>query len=256
MSSIDQLFSLQGRQALVTGGSSGLGAEIAKALAAAGAEVLLVARRQERLDAVKALIEEAGGTAVTVAADISDDAGLDLVVRHARSREKHVDILVNAAGLNARKPPEELTRAEWDATVHLNLTVPFFLARELIEPMTRAGWGRVINIASLQSVRAFPNSTPYGASKGGVVQLTRAMAEAWSGRGVCCNAIAPGLFPTELTEALYANPEMVEAMAAKTCVGRNGELPDIWGLAIFLASPASAFITGQTVFIDGGLTAK
>lgn len=256
MALLDDLFSLKGKSALVTGGSAGLGAEMGYALAMAGARVLLVARRQDKLDAVKARIEAAGGEVETLAADIADDAGLARVVGHARDADDHVNIVVNAAGLNPRKPAEELSRAEWDATMHLNLGVPFFLARELIAPMKEAGWGRVINIASLQSVRAFPNSAPYGASKGGVVQMTRAMAEAWSADGICCNAIAPGLFPTELTTALYENPDLVAQMAAKTCCGRNGQLPDIHGLVVFLASPAAAFITGQTIFLDGGLTAK
>ncbi|MEX0730998.1 MAG: SDR family oxidoreductase [Aquisalimonadaceae bacterium] len=256
MTSLQDLFSLQGRCALVTGGSSGLGAEMATALANAGARVLLVARRPDALEKVKARIERDGGVAETIAADISTDDGLAQVVSRARALGQHVDILINAAGINPRKPALELTREEWDATLHLNLSVPFFLARELVEPMMEAGWGRIINIGSLQSVRAFPDSAPYGASKGGVVQLTRAMAEAWSARGVCCNAIAPGLFPTELTQALYKNSEAVAQMATKTCCGRNGELSDAWGLAVFLASPASAFITGQTIYLDGGLTAK
>jgi gluconate 5-dehydrogenase len=112
-----------------------------------------------------------------------------------------------------------------------------------------------VNIASLQSVRAFPNSAPYGASKGGVMQLTRAMAEAWSRHGITCNAIAPGLFRTPLTQALYANPKVAQAMAERTMIGRNGEVPDIHGAAVFLASDASAFVTGQTLFVDGGYTA-
>lgn len=256
MANLKELFSLHGRYALVTGGSSGLGAEMATALAMAGASVLLVARGVDGLEKVRARIEEAGGQADFIAADIGTDAGFERVVARARSLDHHVDIIINAAGINIRKPPSELSREEWDATLNLNLTVPFFLVRELVEPMMAAGWGRVINIGSLQSVRAFPNSAPYGASKGGIVQLTRAMAEAWSARGVCCNAIAPGLFPTALTKAFYDNPEALAQMAARTCCGRNGELSDVWGLATFLSSPASAFITGQTIFLDGGLTAK
>lgn len=256
MHKVEDLFSLKGRLALVTGGSSGLGAEIARALSAAGAEILLVARRAPQLDQVRARIEHQGGNADRVVADINTEAGLDEVVAKARSLDRHVDILVNAAGVNYRKPPDKLTRAEWDATVNLNLTVPFFLARDLAEPMMASGWGRIINIGSLQSVRALPDSAPYGASKGGIVQLTRSMAEAWSANGVCCNAIAPGLFPTELTQTFYQNPEAVARMAAKTCCGRNGELADLWGLSIFLASPAASFLTGQTIFLDGGITAK
>ena len=122
--------------------------------------------------------------------------------------------------------------------------------------MAERGWGRIINIASLQSTRAFPDSAPYGAAKGGVLQLTRATAEAWSPRGVTCNAIAPGFFPTALTAPVFADPQRAARNAAQTAIGRNGILPDLWGAAIFLSSDASAYVTGQTLHVDGGFTAK
>ena len=122
--------------------------------------------------------------------------------------------------------------------------------------MAERGWGRIINIASLQSYRAFPNSAPYGAGKGGIVQLTRAIAQAWSARGINCNAIGPGFFPTALTAPVFANAELVQHHAEQTCIGRNGALTDLYGLSVFLASDASAYITGQTIMIDGGFTAK
>ena len=138
----------------------------------------------------------------------------------------------------------------------MNLAVPFFLARALVPAMAEKGWGRVINIASLQTTRAFANGLVYGASKGGVGQLTRAMAEAWSGQGIACNAIAPGFFPTELTAALFDDPSTTDGLAARTAIGRNGRLEDLDGVTVFLASPASDYITGQVINVDGGFTAK
>ena len=134
--------------------------------------------------------------------------------------------------------------------------MPFFLARELVLAMKVNGWGRIINIASLQSSRAFPNGLAYGASKGGISQLTRAMAEAWSRHGITCNAMAPGFFPTELTAPVYEDPDQLDKLAAQTAIGRNGELSDVDGLTVFLASPASDYLTGQVVPLDGGFTAK
>ena len=138
----------------------------------------------------------------------------------------------------------------------VNLAAPFFVTRALAPAMKAKGWGRIINIASLQSVRAFNNSGPYGASKGGVMQLTRATAEYWSAFGVTCNAIAPGFFNTPLTAAVFGDVAKAQKSADATMIGRNGELPDLYGTAIFLASNASAYVTGQTIFVDGGFSAK
>ena len=149
----------------------------------------------------------------------------------------------------------EVTEQDWDATLKLNLDAPFFLAQILAPAMIAGAWGRIINIASLQSVRAFANSGPYGASKSAIMQLTRAQAEAWSRHGVNANAIAPGFFSTALTAPVASDPARWEQMAARTFVGRNGELRDLWGAAVFLASHASDYITGQTIFVDGGFSA-
>ncbi len=249
-------FSLTGQVALVTGASSGIGRRMADALASAGAAVVLVARTEARLADAKTEIENAGGTAVTVAADLMDRDIIDDLYGEARRPFGAPTILVNAAGVNLRESWADVTPESWDHTIHLNLTVPFFLSRACVRGMIDKGFGRIINIASLQSYRAFANSMPYGASKGGIVQLTRAMAEAWSKDGINANAIAPGFFPTELSAAVFANEELSAHNARMTAIGRNGELEDLDGVTVFLASPASAYITGATIPVDGGFTAK
>ncbi len=249
-------FRLDGKVALVTGASSGIGRRQALALASAGAAVVLLGRRAEQLDAAVAEIAAAGGRAAPLAADLGDRQRLAQIAAAAGEAFGAVDILINAAGVNLRQPAEEITLQSWDATLNLNLAVPFFLARELEPAMRQRGWGRVINLASLQSSRAFANGLAYGASKGGIAQLTRAMAEAWSRHGIACNAIAPGFFPTELTAPVYGQPELLDKLAAQTAIGRNGELADLDGLTVFLASPAADYITGQVIALDGGFTAK
>ena len=250
------MFDLNGKVALVTGAGSGIGKRQSLALARAGASVVLLGRRQALLDSTAAEIEAIGGKAASLPADLSDRAGLTEIASLAADPFGSIDILINAAGINLRQPVDEITLESWDQTLNLNLAVPFFLARELIPAMQSKGWGRVINIASLQSSRAFANSLPYGASKGGVAQLTRAMAETWSSKGINCNAIAPGFFQTELTASLYEDPDKVKQLAAKTAIGRNGELADIDGITVFLASAGSDYITGQVIHLDGGFTAK
>lgn len=256
MSIIEELFSLQGRVALITGASSGIGRGLGQALAAAGAKLILVARRIDRLDETAQSIRRAGGEAACIETDLTDRRQLARCIERAPAPFGAPDILVNAAGINLRRAALEVSEEDWDKTLEINLTVPFRLAQGLVPGMQAKGWGRIINIASLQSVRAFPNSIAYGASKGGVVQLTRAMAEAWSGSGITCNAIAPGYIPTELTASITANPAAVADLAARTPVGRVGRVEDLHGAALFLASPASAYVSGQTLFVDGGFTAR
>lgn len=253
---MNELFSLAGKTALVTGGTSGIGRRQGFALARAGAAVVLLGRREAQLQEAVGEIEAIGGRAATLPADLGDRGQLATIADNAARPFGPVDILINAAGVNLRQPVDEITLDNWDMTLNLNLAVPFFLARELVPAMQQRGWGRIINIASLQSSRAFPNSIPYGASKGGVSQLTRAMAEAWSRHGITCNAIAPGFFPTELTAPVYENPGLLDKLAAQTAIGRNGALADLDGLTQFLAAPASDYITGQVIYIDGGFTAK
>lgn len=250
-------FDLTGEVALCTGATSGIGRRMAWALSQAGADVILVGRRQKQLDAAKAQIESAArGHAACVTADLSEVPDFASLVKDAGRLFGGPTVLVNAAGVNFREAPEDITPESWDQTLKLNLTVPFFLARACIPAMRTAKHGSIINIASLQSTRAFPNSSAYGASKGGIAQLTRAMAESWSADGITANAIAPGFFPTELTEAVFADPERASHNAQQTAIGRNGKLEDLDGLTVFLASEASRYITGQVINVDGGFTAK
>jgi len=258
MSAILDQFSLAGKSVVVTGASSGIGRAMAGFLADAGAHVVLVARRENELSVAAAEINAAGGEAAYVVADLGQREQLPEVAAQCKSMIKagHVGGVVNAAGLNLREPPEAITIDSWDATLNLNLAAPFFFTREFVDDMREHNYGRVINIASMQSTRAFANGLPYGASKGGICQLTRAMAEAWSRFGICCNALAPGFFPTELTAPVFDDPASRERFAQQTAIGRNGELEDLAGATIFFASPASAYITGQTLAVDGGFTAK
>ncbi len=249
----NRLFSVEGRVAVVTGASSGLGKTIASALAQAGAKVVGLARRADQLDAWAA---QSGGETATLAIDLSDPAAMAEVARQAAAPFGPADILVNAAGINTRQAADEVTLAGWRTTIDLNLAVPFFLAQAMTPAMTSKGWGRIVNFASLQSCRAFPGGLAYGASKGGIAQLTRAMAEAWSPAGITANALAPGFFPTELTGPVFDDPARAARNAAQTCAGRNGALADIVGPALFLCSDASAYVTGQILFVDGGFTAK
>ena len=275
-----QLFSLQGHTALVTGAGSGLGKYMAHALLHAGANLILVGRTLDRLEAsadeIFLSLKQQGGhlaydsapaarsahrdpdqnkRIACIAFDVSELKTLPELAQKASQPFGAPDILVNAAGLNPRKPWNELTPEIWEYTLRLNLSAPFFLAQALVPEMMRQGWGRII--ASLQSSRAFPNGLPYGASKGGIAQLTRGMAEAWSrpGTGITANAIAPGFFKTQLTAPLFDKPEVVEALARQTTMNRVGFAEDIQGLTMFLASPASGYITGQVIHIDGGWTA-
>ncbi len=258
MSFVDGLFSLKGKVAIVTGASSGIGRAVALALSRAGASVVHVARGEDELKAAVAEVLASGGQAAYAAGDVIRINALPGLVTASCAFFGPPDILVNAAGVNPRKPWQEVTPEIWQDTLTLNLGTPFFLAKLLIPDMQKKRWGRIINIASLQSVRAFPNGLPYGTSKGGVIQLTRSMAEAWSGSasGITCNAIAPGFFKTGLTAPLFEDNTVIDALARQTIIGRNGIFEDLDGLTIFLASSASGYITGQTIFLDGGWSAK
>jgi gluconate 5-dehydrogenase len=239
------LFSLEGRVALVTGGSSGIGHAIARALALAGARVVLLARREDPLDRAVLALQAAGGDAAWVSADLADRAA---VLRGAAAAAERF-------GENIRPPLGELTTADWDTLMAVNLSAPFLLGQRFGPAMAARGWGRILNIASQQAVRAFGNSGGYGAAKAGLAGLTRSQSEAWARQGVCCNTIVPGFVATPLTAEVAADPIRSAALAARTMIGRNGEPADFEGVAVFLASRASEYVTGQMIFVDGGLSA-
>ncbi len=250
------MFDLAGRRAVVTGGNSGIGETMALALGRAGAKVLLVARRAAELQAAAERLRREGIAADALAADLAALPNLQAMAIQAEQALGGVDILVNAAGVNLRQPFAEVTPEAWQVQLALHLGAPFFLTQALAPGMRSRRWGRILNIASLQSFRAFANSAPYGAGKGGIVQLTRAIAQAWSPHGITCNAIGPGFFPTALTAQVFADDALAQHHAAQTCIGRNGALDDLHGATVFLCSDASAYITGQTLMVDGGYTAR
>jgi gluconate 5-dehydrogenase len=247
------MFGLTGRVAVVTGGSSGIGRGIAAALAGAGASVVLVARREPGLRETAAELEAGGARAAYVIADLGERAQVRRAGDEAAEAFGEPDILVNCAGINLRPPMDELDEPVWDQTIAVNLDAPFLLGQRFGPGMAERGHGRIINIASQQSFRAFGNSGAYGAAKSGLVALTRSQAEAWSPRGVCCNALVPGFVVTPL--ATHIPAERHAEMAARTLIGRNGEPGDFAGAAVFLSSAGSSYLTGQAIFVDGGFSA-
>lgn len=244
------LFDLSGKVAIVTGASSGLGRQGALALARHGAKVVAVARRAEPLETLES------ENIAAVPGDVADRKGIEALVNRVAAPFGMPDILAHAAGLNLRELADDVSDASWDATLAVNLTAPFTLAQKLVPTMKERGWGRIVLYASVQSIRAFPAGIAYGASKGGVVQLARAMAEAWSPHGINANALGPGFFETELTQAVFADPARAARNAAQTCIRRNGEEGDLDGPLVFLCSEASGFVTGQLLMADGGFTSK
>jgi len=251
---LDELFSLAGLVALVTGGSSGIGQAIATALARAGAQVVLLARGEPGLDAAAAAIRSAGGQVAWVRADLADRAATLAAAEQVVTPFGEPDIVVNAAGVNLRPPLGELTTGQWDETMAVNLTAPFLLGQRFGPVMAQRSWGRLINVASQQSFRAFGNSGGYGASKAGLAGLTRSQSEAWAARGVCCNAVTPGFVATPLTAAVASDPVRSATLAARTMIGRNGAPADFAGIAVYLASRASDYVTGQLICVDGGFS--
>ncbi len=255
MSFLAELFSLDGQVAVVTGASSGIGAEMARALALAGARVVLVARDASRLGETADRLRAAGGEAAWVSADLAERPEVQRAADVAAAAFGPPDILVNCAGVNLRPPLAELSTTDWDLTMAVNLTAPFLLGQRFGPLMAARGRGRIINVTSQQAQRAFANSGGYGASKGGLAALTRSQSEAWARSGVCCNSVCPGFVATRLNAHIASDPERMTALAARTMVGRNGQPADFAGVAVFLASRASDYVTGQTLYVDGGFSA-
>ncbi|MFC4591529.1 SDR family NAD(P)-dependent oxidoreductase [Sphaerisporangium corydalis] len=248
------LFSLSGRTALVTGGSSGIGYAMAEAIGRAGAAVVIVARRRAELAASLSTLREHGVRADAISADLGDAAGLQRVIDEAASPFGEIDILVNAAGNNIRRPMGELTGEDYATTMRVNITAPYTLGQHFGPRMAARGWGRIINIGSQQSISAFGDSGAYGVSKAAVAGLSRSQAEAWSRDGVCANTVIPGFVLTPLTAPAQAVPGRVEALAARSMLGRNGLPADFTGIAVLLAGDGAAYITGQAICVDGGFS--
>ena len=245
-------FKLDGRAAIVTGASRGLGRAIAEGLAEAGADVLLVATNEKFLGEAAAAIRKLGRRAETVAGDVADETVQDRVVARAIEAFGRIDILVNAAGTQERHPAEDFPAQAFDRILDVNLRSMFFLSQRVGRAMIPRRSGKIINVASVQSELSGRNIAPYTISKGGVRQLTKALASEWSRHGIRVNAIGPGYFRTDMTEAIWQDETRRAQTLARIPAGRWGDPADLKGIAVFLASPASDYMTGQVVYVDGG----
>ncbi|MDR6865571.1 gluconate 5-dehydrogenase [Microbacterium resistens] len=249
---LSELFSLSGLTAVVTGGSSGIGRGIATALARSGASVVILARAAERIDETIAGLP--GCEVAGVVGDLGTRDGILAAAEAAAEPFGEPDIVVGSAGINLRPPFDEITMDDWDRTMTVNLEAPFLFGQRFGPGMARRGFGRMIHISSQQAHRAFVTSGAYGVSKGGLESLMRSQAEAWSARGVTSNTLVPGFVLTPLNARLQEDPARVQELAARTMVGRNGLPTDFAGAAVFLAGRSSGYVTGQSIFIDGGLS--
>lgn len=248
-------FSPEGKVALVTGGGRGLGKAIALALAQAGADVAIASRTQKELENTAEKIVAEGCKALPIVADVSRLEDVNRMVEEVTRWQGKLDVLVNAAGVNRRIPSLEVTEVDWDWILGINLKGTFFTCQAAGKVMVRQGKGSIINIASLLSAVGIPTLAPYAASKTGLVGLTRVLAAEWGPYGVRVNAIAPGYFRTQMTEGLFANAEWVERLKRQVPLGREGFPEDLGGVAVFLASDAARYLTGQVIYVDGGYLA-
>jgi NAD(P)-dependent dehydrogenase (short-subunit alcohol dehydrogenase family) len=250
----DELFDLRGQVAIVTGTSRGLGQYMARALARAGADLVLTSRTIEGLQEFKAEIEAMGRRAVALPLDVRDHDSICRFAEAAEALYGQVHILVNNAGCNVRKPALEVTWDDWNLVLDTNLRGTFFVAQQVARGMVRRGYGRIINIGSVTSVFGYAGLAPYGASRGGTRQLTMSLADDWGPQGVTVNCLAPGWFKTEQNKVLYENEEWVEYLSDRIPVKRPGQPRDLDGAVVFLASEASRYVTGQTLLVDGGIS--
>jgi NAD(P)-dependent dehydrogenase (short-subunit alcohol dehydrogenase family) len=250
-------FRLDGKVALVTGGARGLGKTMATALAQAGADIALSGRSQDACRQAAAEIAGATGRRVgAFSADVTKIADVEQLANDIDAEFGHVDILVNNAGINIRGPIEQLTEADWDAVVDTNLKGPFLCARAFGPRMVRRGWGRVVNLGSVLGVIGLPGRAPYASSKAGIINLTRVLALEWAGTGVTANALCPGAFGTEMNRSLLEDPVKYKEFVAQIPMGRWGEVEELAGAIVFLASDASSYVTGGSIFVDGGWIAR
>jgi len=257
MTTILDQFRLTNRRALITGGAKGLGRIMTQALAQAGADVAIASRNRADCEQAAAdLSKETGRKIIGLGADVSQQSDVTKLVEDCQRLLGPIDILINNAGVNIRGPSHELSEADWNTVIDVNLKAPFLLSRALAPAMAARGWGRIVNLGSIMSVVALPGRAPYAAAKAGVLNLTRVLALEHAGKGVTVNAICPGPFGTEMNRPLLNDPEKYNAFVSKIPMGRWGELHEIAAPTLFLASDASSFVTGTALFVDGGWTAQ
>ena len=250
----DDQFDLTGKVAVVTGASRGLGQYFGRALATAGADLVITSRRLEDLNPFQDEMEELGRRVFPVALDLRDAASIRAAAAAAEAHFGKLDVLVNNAGCNVRKPALDVTWDDWNTVLDTNLRGSFFVAQAFARGMVERGYGRIINIGSVTSVFGYAGIAPYCASRGGIKQLTMALADEWGSRGVTVNCLAPGWFKTKQNAVLYENEAWVEYLKDRIPLKRPGQPNDLNGAVVFLASDASAYITGQTLLVDGGIS--
>lgn len=251
---MSNLFDLSGRVAIVTGASRGLGQYFGRALAKAGADLVITARKKEDLAEFQAEIESLGRKALPLELDVHKQESIQQMVADAIAHYGKIDILVNNAGCNVRKPALDVTWDEWNLILNTNLRGTFFVAQEVARHMSKAEYGRIINIGSVTSVAGYAGLGPYCASRGGVKQLTMSLADDWGQYGITVNCLAPGWFKTKQNEVLYHNEEWVKYICDRIPLGRPGKPNDLDGAVVFLAAECSEYVTGQTLLVDGGIS--
>lgn len=250
-------FDLEGKVALVTGGNGGIGLAMAKGLAAAGATIAIAARNQKKSADAAALLQSGGARVATVEVDVADTASVRRMVQSTVDRFERIDILIANAGMNIRKPPQAFTEQEWHTVLDVNLGGPFYCAQACYPIMRAQGGGKIVTIGSMSSIFGLPFAAAYSATKGGIVQLTRALATAWARDNIQVNAVLPGWIDTALTRDARAQVEGLEQrVEARTPAGRWGTPDDLAGVAVFLSSSASDFITGTAIPVDGGYSVQ
>jgi len=250
----NSLFDLSGKTAIVTGTSRGLGQYFARALANAGADIVLASRNRASLSTFETEIQALGRRAVSLELDVRYQYSIEAMVAGAESAFGHLDILVNNAGCNIRKPALEVSWEDWNLILDTNLRGSFFMAQAVARRMVNAKYGRIINIGSVTSVAGYAGLGPYGASRGGIRQLTMSLADDWGKHGIPVNCLAPGWFRTDQNKALYEDQEWLKYLRERIPVKRPGEPHDLDGAIVFLASESSRYITGQTILVDGGIS--